>query len=256
MNSYTITLKLTASEYIYNNIEMRRCTQQCAMHRQHYKTVIMGGGPMGNSIALHLSQMIKKANADASILVVERDQTYKYNSAMLSCGGIRQQFSLKENIFLSTYGAQFVKSFKELKFDEYGYLFLFDEKNRNVMEHNHGEQLKCGADWIEALDATKLSSKFPLLSLTNDDDRGRDIVVGTFGNKNEGFIDPWQFTMLMKEQALALGVEFVEGDVVDGTITCDSSSGSTYTLESIQIKSKEEEKTLTADTFVNAVSKS
>ena len=42
--------------------------------------------------------------------VVERDTSYAHASAMLSAGGIRQQFSLPVNIQLSLYGVDFLRS--------------------------------------------------------------------------------------------------------------------------------------------------
>ena len=51
--------------------------------------VIAGGGVMGSSIALQLAARRR----DLNIVVVERDSSYKWASAPLSAGGIRQQFS-------------------------------------------------------------------------------------------------------------------------------------------------------------------
>lgn len=48
------------------------------------------------------------------IAVIERDKTYQSCSAMLSAGGIRQQFSVPENVKMSMYGAQFIKNMESL----------------------------------------------------------------------------------------------------------------------------------------------
>ena len=48
------------------------------------------------------------------IAVIERDRTYQSCSAMLSAGGIRQQFSVPENIQMSIYGADFLKNMDAL----------------------------------------------------------------------------------------------------------------------------------------------
>ena len=42
--------------------------------------------------------------------MIERDNTYRIASASLSAGGIRQQFSLPENIKMCIYGAEFLKN--------------------------------------------------------------------------------------------------------------------------------------------------
>lgn len=70
-----------------------------------YNTVIVGGGTMGSSIALHLAQM-----GHQNIAVIEQDPCYRRASSLLSACGMRQQFSLKENILLSKYGADFIKN--------------------------------------------------------------------------------------------------------------------------------------------------
>jgi FAD-dependent oxidoreductase domain-containing protein 1 len=69
----------------------------------------VGGGPVGSSTALHLAELSPKRR----ILVIERDSSYRIASASLSAGGIRQQFSLPENIKMSIYGAEFIKSAAE-----------------------------------------------------------------------------------------------------------------------------------------------
>lgn len=60
-------------------------------------TLIVGGGPIGLSTAYHLAVNYRN-NDGTGIAIVERDPTYARSSATLSAGGIRQQFSLKENV--------------------------------------------------------------------------------------------------------------------------------------------------------------
>uniref|UniRef100_A0A1A8EK57 FAD-dependent oxidoreductase domain-containing protein 1 n=1 Tax=Nothobranchius korthausae TaxID=1143690 RepID=A0A1A8EK57_9TELE len=71
--------------------------------------VIVGGGVMGWSIAYWLK---KKENSSAGmrVIVVERDPTYSQTSTVLSAGGIRQQFSLPENVHLSLHSADFLRN--------------------------------------------------------------------------------------------------------------------------------------------------
>jgi len=61
-------------------------------------TLVIGGGVMGSSVAYHLAAM--RGTGDG-IVVVERDASYQRASAVLSAGGIRQQFSLRENVQMS-----------------------------------------------------------------------------------------------------------------------------------------------------------
>lgn len=72
---------------------------------------------------------------------------------MLSCGGIRHQFSESVNIQLSQYGSEFLRSVStrlrvdgedseipDIQFVEGGYLFLASEKGYGVLEENYKVQ--------------------------------------------------------------------------------------------------------------------
>src|SRR6266481_4607230 len=73
---------------------------------QHsYDVVIIGGGVMGSSAAYWLAA---DPAFKGSILMVERDPTYKNATTALSLGSIRQQFSTPENVQMSLFGAQFL----------------------------------------------------------------------------------------------------------------------------------------------------
>jgi FAD-dependent oxidoreductase domain-containing protein 1 len=100
------------------------------------------------------------------IAVIERDKTYQSCSAMLSAGGIRQQFSLPENIKMSMYGAQFIKNMEQLEVDgeipdvqfhESGYLYLAGTKAQHILEENNRIQRTCGVDWIDLYTPKQLS---------------------------------------------------------------------------------------------------
>ncbi|ROT72781.1 hypothetical protein C7M84_008826 [Penaeus vannamei] len=61
--------------------------------------LVIGGGAVGSSVAYHLKE---RALRGLNVVVVEEDSTYKRASTVLSVGGIRQQFSVPENIQLSS----------------------------------------------------------------------------------------------------------------------------------------------------------
>ena len=73
---------------------------------ERFDVVIVGGGVVGSSVAFHLA----REQPSMRIAVVERDASYSASSALLSAGGIRQQFSLRENVQLSIYGIDFLLS--------------------------------------------------------------------------------------------------------------------------------------------------
>jgi glycine/D-amino acid oxidase-like deaminating enzyme len=70
-----------------------------------YDVVIVGGGVMGSSAAYWLAA---HPGFSGSILIVERDPSYKNATTALSLGSIRQQFSTPENVQMSLFGAQFL----------------------------------------------------------------------------------------------------------------------------------------------------
>ncbi len=91
---------------------------------------MVGGGVMGCSVAYHLM----KSDRNLKVAVVERDPTYEFSSTALSMGGVRVQFSLKENVLISLYGRQIFERFEEemavegekpnINYRRNGYLFL------------------------------------------------------------------------------------------------------------------------------------
>jgi len=171
---------------------------------------------MGSSIALHLSEM---AGQRLRVAVIERDATYEWASAPRSAGGIRQQFSLPVNIQLSLYGIEFLKSgLKEMcagldvetdvQFRENGYLILASPGSGEAsLRENVATQHECGATWISLLSPDQLKSRFPWISTDG-------VALGAFGERNEGYFDPWALLQALRKAATARGVEYIGQDVV------------------------------------------
>ena len=123
-----------------NQMQKRLVTTSLSSKHQSYDVIIIGGGPIGVSTALHLAQ-----STQAKVLVVEKSLEYNNSSAMLSCGGIRQQFSLPENVNMTIYGADFIRNIAhhctvdnspeekpDVHFRENGYLFLGGDEHRGI----------------------------------------------------------------------------------------------------------------------------
>ena len=175
---------------------------------------------MGSSLAYHLAAA---RGTGEGIVVIERDSSYKVASAMLSAGGIRQQFSLRENVQMSMYGIDFLKRSAALlavdddaepvdvQFQERGYLFLASAAGHETLRRNHATQVGAGAHWIELLDPDELRARFPWLRLDG-------VVAGSLGTANEGWFDPWGLLRGMRRKATALGVTYVEGRPVGATV--------------------------------------
>uniref|UniRef100_A0A1A9W064 FAD-dependent oxidoreductase domain-containing protein 1 n=1 Tax=Glossina brevipalpis TaxID=37001 RepID=A0A1A9W064_9MUSC len=180
------------------------------LFQTHCDILIIGGGGVGSSVAYWLKE---KARDGLSVVVVERDPTYERASTVLSVGGLRQQFSLPENIEMSLFGAEFMREIKnhlgdvELNFTPHGYLTLASEQGAEILKRNSKLQNELGAR-NEILNATQLKNKFPWISTDG-------IVLGCHGLEREGWFDPWALLMGFKSKAKEFGAHFVHGNVVN-----------------------------------------
>lgn len=192
---------------------------------QHCDVLIIGGGCMGSSIAYWLKQ---RALEGLRIVVVEKDPTvmlsndivekvkYQQCTTVLSVGGLRQQFSLKENIELSLDSAEFMRNIRshlkvegqdppDIQFQPSGYVFMATEKSADILEDNVKLQRSLGAK-VELLSPQQLKQKFPWLNIEN-------LVLASHGLENEGWFDPYSLLFAFKNKAVNLGVNYVSGEV-------------------------------------------
>ncbi|XP_025152533.1 FAD-dependent oxidoreductase domain-containing protein 1-like isoform X2 [Harpegnathos saltator] len=141
---------------------------------------------------------------------------YSKASTSLSVGGLRQQFSLQENIQMSLYGAEFLRNINEylntpyedpidVNFHPYGYLVLATEKNAEVLVNNSKLQNSLGAKNV-ILTQEKLKTMFPWLN-TNG------VAAGCLGLEKEGWFDPWTFLCALKNKAIYLGAQYINAEV-------------------------------------------
>uniref|UniRef100_A0A8C0Y4A9 FAD-dependent oxidoreductase domain-containing protein 1 n=1 Tax=Cyprinus carpio carpio TaxID=630221 RepID=A0A8C0Y4A9_CYPCA len=177
--------------------------------------VIVGGGVVGWSIAYWL-KMKARVRDGLRVLVVEKDPTYSQASTVLSCGGIRQQFSLKENIMLSLFSAHFMKNINnhlcvvnedpvDLQFNHSGYLFLASEKSAHIMEENYRTQRYVGAK-VALLSPSQLKERFPWMNMEG-------VALASLGLENEGWFDPWSLLNALRRKAVSMGVYQCFGEV-------------------------------------------
>lgn len=173
--------------------------------------VIIGGGVVGSSAAYHLA----RDGRAGRISVVERDPTYEKSATARSAGGIRQQFSLRENILMSQYGLEVYGNFEELMsvdgdapdlgLRQQGYLFLATEQGVESMKESHRLQRSLGVP-VELLDRGGLKARFP--SLVAD-----DIEMASFGPE-DGWIDPYAALQGFRRKARSLGAVYLADEVV------------------------------------------
>ncbi|MBT8397676.1 MAG: FAD-binding oxidoreductase [Gemmatimonadetes bacterium] len=179
-----------------------------------YDVLIVGGGVVGSSIAYFLS-----ANGDSRALriaVVEQDSTYAHSSTALSVGGIRQQFSTRENIALSLFSAEFFREAPrtlavgseepDLGFQEAGYLFLASSQGLPVLERNLEKQRRLGAD-VRLLLPGELGARFPWLNVS-------DLSAGSLGASKEGWLDPHSLLQGFRKKARSQEVVYLEDRVI------------------------------------------
>uniref|UniRef100_A0A3P8STJ2 FAD-dependent oxidoreductase domain-containing protein 1 n=1 Tax=Amphiprion percula TaxID=161767 RepID=A0A3P8STJ2_AMPPE len=200
--------------------------------------VIVGGGVVGWSIAYWLKQK-EMVRGGVRVVVVEKDPTYSQASTVLSAGGIRQQFSLLENIHLSLASADFMRNINEhlgllnedpvdLQFNQSGYLFLANEEVAHIMEENYSTQRYAGAK-VSLLSPTQLKQKFPWVNTDG-------VVLASYGLENEGWFDPWTLLNAFRRKAISMGVIQCYGEVTDFKCTTNvlrTSSGDTVDLKRI-----------------------
>ena len=187
-------------------------TQQA--QKSHYDVVIVGGAVIGSATAYFLAN---NPDFSGSVLVVERDWTYARSATALSSASIRHQFSNPLNIRISQFGTEFIRNFHELVavdgdapelgFKENGYLYLGDAKGAPMFERNYETQRENGAD-VVLLDQEKLAARFPWLNTDG-------LVNGVYGQTGEGWFDSYGLLQGMRKKARALGVEYIENEVVE-----------------------------------------
>ncbi|XP_076233775.1 FAD-dependent oxidoreductase domain-containing protein 1 isoform X1 [Calliopsis andreniformis] len=205
--------------------------------------VIIGGGVIGSSIAYWLKKTVYR---DMKVVVVERDPTYKQSSSVLSVGGLRQQFSLEENIEMSLFGAEFIRNINDylgiegeppvdVYFHPYGYLMLAGEKGTETLMQNSKMQNFLGAKNI-LLSKHKLKDLFPWLNT-------EDLIVGCLGLEKEGWFDPWSLLCAFKKKALVLGAQYVYGEAKGFTYT-DINKPTGRRLDKLIVDTSEGEKAI------------
>jgi sarcosine oxidase len=183
------------------------------MSDRTFDVVIVGGGVIGSSTAYFLAS---EPGFAGSIAVIEKDPAYTDAATPRSAGGIRQQFSTPENVRISAFGAEFYKSIDQhlavgndrpaINFRENGYLFLATHAGLKVLLDNHRVQHECGAATV-LLTPPELRSRFPWVDIG-------DLAGGTFGPKDEGWVDPYGLLQAFKRKARSLDVTYLQDEVV------------------------------------------
>ena len=174
--------------------------------------VIIGGGITGSAAAYFLA----RSGAAGSVAVLEPDPTYQFATTPQGAGGVRQQFSVAENIEMSQYSLGFFKNFSDhladipdlpdINFTEEGYLFLVTAGGEATLRRNQALQSSLGVK-AELMDRDALRRQFP--SIERD-----DIVLGCH-TPDDGWIDPTAGLWSFQRAAEHLGVQYIKARVTD-----------------------------------------
>ncbi|WP_226576245.1 NAD(P)/FAD-dependent oxidoreductase [Acuticoccus sediminis] len=197
---------------------------------KHYDVVIVGGAVIGSAVAYFLAA---NPDFDGSVLIVERDPTFRTASTSLSGSAIRTQFSNPVNVRIGLFGVSFIKAFAEtmevdgdkpdLGFHEGGYLFLANTpEGVQTLRENHEVQVACGAD-VALMGPDELKAAFPHLNVD-------DLTLGSYGRSNEGWFSNTGLMDGFRAKARSLGADFVADEVV--AIGREGGKVTTVTLKS------------------------
>ena len=175
-----------------------------------FDIAIIGGGIMGSAAAYFLARSGKAGE----ITVIEPDPTYALATTPQGAGGIRQQFSVSENIEMSRFSLAFYKRFADhmadipncpdIDFVEQGYLFLVTRSGAETLRKNQALQASHGVT-AELMDYDEVRSRFPSI------ERG-DIALGCY-TPDDCWIDPNAALWGFRKAAEHLGVQFTRAQV-------------------------------------------
>lgn len=190
--------------------------------------LVIGGGVIGSSIAYYLCESGKAGH----VVVVEPDPTYAFAATPRSVGGIRELFTLPENIAMSQYGktvyGDFDTRMRTADFEPHidlrrqGYLFLGSgARDVDTLVHNWKIQTAHGAH-VELLDRKGVAARFPSLNV--------DDIDAAAWSPTDGFLDPNAALQGFRRKAISLGGRYVQ-DRVTG-FECDGGLVRRVVLES------------------------
>ncbi len=177
-----------------------------------FDIVIIGGGIVGSSIAYFLA----KTGRAGSIALIEADTSYRQAATPQGAGGVRQLFSLPENIWMSRYSVNFYANFAakmqidsesaDINFRRQGYLFTVGSQGAKQLEANIKCQVAQGIH-VDLLDPITLNARFPSINI-------EDVALASY-SPDDGWIDQTAVHQGFQHKASSLGVTILESRVVD-----------------------------------------
>lgn len=178
---------------------------------QRCDIAIIGGAIIGSAIAYFLA----RGGRGGDIAVIEPDPSYEFAATPRSQGGVRQLFSLPENIAMGRFGLDFYSRFEKdmavdgetqpISFRRGGYLFVSDNGGHDDMEANYETQRANGAN-VDLLDRAALRDRFPSVRSEN--------AVLAVHSPDDGWLDPYAAMMGFRKCARRRGAVYIADKVV------------------------------------------
>lgn len=203
-----------------------------------FDVAIIGGGVIGSSVAYFLL----KESPGLAVCVIEPDPTYEFASTLRASGGCRVQFSCPENIEMSKYSIEFIKTFEStmaangrpapVDWVEGGYLFIVPPEHVRALESNVRRQRAHGCV-VELLTPAELKARFPSMKVS-------DLGAGAL-TPHDGWCDPNGLLWGFRRKAIELGATYIQDRVEAATV--DSRAKSVALAGGAQV---------VAENFVNA----
>ena len=172
---------------------------------------IVGGGIIGSAIAYFLCGR----DPALRVSVIEPDPAYEFASTPRASGGARVQFSCPENIGMSLFSLDFIRTFEEpVDWVEGGYLLIARPGDEmRLLESNHRVQVEHGCEAV-LLDAQGLKSRWPSMNV--------DDLAGGVHTPRDGWCDPNSLLQGLRRRAIKAGAHYVKDRVTgfdrDGTV--------------------------------------
>ena len=203
--------------------------------QKSYDVVVVGGAMLGSSVAWFLST---NTSFKGSILVIEKDPTYKFSSTAHTNSCIRQQFSTEINVKISQFGADFIKNFREymggdervpiVPFQSFGYMYLADNLEfAETLQQAQIIQKKSGAGTKYML-ADEIKRDYPFYMLD-------DIIGGNHNLIDEGYFDGNTLFDWWKRSARERGAEYITNEAISMQKNIKGNSVKTITLKSGEV---------------------
>ena len=169
---------------------------------------IIGGGIIGTCTAFFLREL----GFTGSVLVLERDMTFRTASTTLSAASIRQQFGTALHARMSQFGFNFLRSLPErfgpeaeVGLNERGYLILATPETEAASRQAQANVVAEGAE-VAWLDPAALAARFPWLNTEG-------IAGATLGLSGEGWFDAHLLLSAVRRAAKDAGVVFRQAEV-------------------------------------------